>query len=418
MIKNLISKYIGILFFHLRNTKLYDYAYNLVFPFIIKNISRYFKDTIDEKLIVLGAYSGRVFTDNSKYIFDFLHNNSDYEVVWIAKKLKDVFLRLRQNGYNVINMYSIRAIKTLRKAKYIFATHGYSDVLPIKFSSKTEFILLWHGTPLKKINIGLEDSLIYSRLSDYFRLELKFHQYVDYLLTATRNQEEFNILSLSFKIPRNRIINLGYPRNDIFFKDKGQLYKKLRNEYEIPEKIKRIILYAPTFREDHILKFPIDNDELKKLNEFLIESSCIILLKGHMFERKTIIKEFSNIRLMDTDGDVQELAFISDALITDYSSIMFDYLLLDRPILLFVYDLDDYTKRRGMYYNFKEIAPGPLLFTGRELIDAIIDLKKINAQFKERRRNIRERFNKYIDGNSTHRILDFLNINYYLDKKN
>jgi len=106
------------------------------------------------------------------------------------------------------------------------------------------------------------------------------------------------------------------------------------------------------------------------------------------------------------------LLLISDILVTDYSSMIFDYLLLNRPILLFAYDLGEYVKERGMYYNFEEISPGPILFNGKELIDAIKNIEKIDKDFKEKRELIKDRFNKFTDGKSIERVLKFLNISF------
>ena len=110
--------------------------------------------------------------------------------------------------------------------------------------------------------------------------------------------------------------------------------------------------------------------------------------------------------------DLQELLLISDALITDYSSSMVDYLLTMKPILLFTYDLDDYIKERGFCYNFQDVAPGPLLFNGEEFIEAIKHIDKIDIEFKEKRKKLRDMFNKFVDNKSTERICDFLKIDY------
>ena len=115
---------------------------------------------------------------------------------------------------------------------------------------------------------------------------------------------------------------------------------------------------------------------------------------------------------MGKNTDIQELLLISDILITDYSSMIFDYLLLDRPILLFAYDLNEYLNERGMYYNFEEIAPGPILLNGTELIDAIKNIENIDKKFIEKRKMIKNRINKYTDGKSIERVLKFLKISF------
>jgi len=136
-----------------------------------------------------------------------------------------------------------------------------------------------------------------------------------------------------------------------------------------------------------------------------------LLLKAHLYEKKNKFKKISNIKSVKKDTDIQELLFISDILITDYSSVYCDYLLLDRPILFFTYDYEKFMKRgRGFYYDFKNIAPGPLIFTGKELIKAIKNISKIDEMYKTKRLKTRLIYHKFVDGNSTERLLKYLKI--------
>ncbi|MFX0138049.1 MAG: CDP-glycerol glycerophosphotransferase family protein, partial [Candidatus Hodarchaeota archaeon] len=398
-------------FSFIRKYKIYEFIKDIGFPFIINLISKLFREDIDDNLIVLGAYAGRSYFDNAKYLFEFFKKKSKYKVIWITKN-NDIISDLKKKRYNVLPFYSIKTIKLLRKAKFIFLSHGYLDIIPIKFSSNTKVILTWHGTPIKKINLNLKNTYAYSKWNRIFKLNLEFNEYVNYLLTPTKEKEEHLILTKAFKIPLDKILSLGYPRNDILFVKNEEFIKSIKNKFKIPNYIKKIILYAPTFRDDFVFRFPLTDSEMESLNEFLTKTNTIFLIKAHMFEEKIDLKKHEFIKLVKKDVDIQELLLISDILITDYSSMIFDYLLLDRPILLFAYDLKDYVNERGMYYDFKEIAPGPILFNGKELIDAIKKVENIDKKFKEKRELIRNRFNKYINGKSSERILKFLNINF------
>ena len=134
-------------------------------------------------------------------------------------------------------------------------------------------------------------------------------------------------------------------------------------------------------------------------------------MKAHMFEQIIEFKNYSNIKKASKNTDIQELLCITDILITDYSSVYCDFLLLDKPILLFTYDFEEFMKKgRGFYYDFKQIAPGPLLFTGKELIKAIKNVNNIEKDFEERRLKTKRLYHKNIDGNSTERLLKFLKI--------
>jgi len=398
-------------FSFIRKFKIYEFVKDIGFPLIIKFLSKFFKEDIDDNLIILGAYSGRLYIDNPKYLFEFLSKKSKNQVLWIAKN-KDVYSELKNKGFNVLPFYSIKTIKLLRKAKYIFFSHGRLDILPIKFSSPTTIILTWHGTPIKKINQNLEKTYAYSKWNRIFKLKLEFNEYVNYLLTPTKDKEDRRILAKAFKLPLSKIFSSGYPRNDILFVKNDDFIKRLKNKFEIASYIKRIILYAPTFRDDLVFRFHLTESELKLLNDLLKKTNTTFLIKGHIFEEKIDMKKYDHFQLIKKDTDIQELLLISDILVTDYSSMIFDYLLLNRPILLFAYDLGEYVKERGMYYNFEEISPGPILFNGKELIDAIKNIEKIDKDFKEKRELIKNRFNKFTDGKSIERVLKFLNISF------
>lgn len=395
----------------IRKFELYDFFKSIVVPFIIQRISCFFGGITDKKIIVMGAYSGRFFIDNTKYLFKFLNKYSNHMVFWIAKD--DVVIEeLRKKNFNVLPFYSLRTIKLLRRAKYIFLTHGYPDIPPIKISPNSIVVLTWHGTPIKKINTDLEESSAYSKIAYYLNLNLRFNDYVDYLLTPTKKEKEHQILCKAFFIPPKKILDLGYPRNDILFKQDKEFLRKLRKKYEIGKGIKKIFLYAPTFRKDLVFRFPLSDKEIKDLNFLLGSENAILLIKAHMFEQQKIFKTLDNFKIVKSRADIQELLLLSDALITDYSSMIFDYLLINRPILLFTYDLETYKKERGMYYEFEKIAPGPLIYHGLELIDAIKNLSTIKLKYDDKRKKIRDRFNKYLDGKSTERVLKFFNISY------
>ena len=133
----------------LRNSKIYLFIRDILTPFGFKLISRLFRDKIDDNLIIMGGYGGNTYLDNTKYLFDYFNQHTDYRLFWVAKSSKLV-KELRLKGYNAIHALNILTIKLLRRARYIFITHGVYDLLPIEFSPKTTIILTWHGTPIKK----------------------------------------------------------------------------------------------------------------------------------------------------------------------------------------------------------------------------------------------------------------------------
>ncbi len=399
-------------FSFIKYSKYYKFLRDIIIPFGLKIISRLFRGDVDEDLIVMGAYGGNTFMDNTRTLFEFLSKHSNYRVVWMAKS-KILVKELKKKGYNAIYSLNFNAIRLLRKAKFIFITHGIYDLLPIEISPNTTVILTWHGTPIKKIALDQKDKYyLYTKWGKIFKLKLRYDEYINYILTPTTGNLEHKSLSSAFKVPLNKILNLGYPRHDIIFNTDKEFIKSLKKKHNIPNEYDRIILYCPTFRDFQTSTFSLTDQDLNNLNIMLKKTNSIFLLKGHLFGSVSDYKGYPNIQTISKDVDIQELYTFTDVLITDYSSTMLDFSLLDRPILLFPYDLEDYTRKRGMYYELQDIAPGPLLKTIEEVIEALMNIDIIEEKFGKKRKIIRDRFNKYVDGNSTKRILDFLNIKY------
>jgi len=359
----------------------------------------------------MGAYSGNSYMDNTKYLFEFLNKHSNYNVVWFTKS-RGLLVELRNKGYNVVYALSLDAIKLLRKARFIFLTHGVYDVLPIEFSPKTEIIMTWHGTVIKDITEDFNATYSYKKWVRILKLKSYPNQYTDYILTPAKEKYEHEILTSAFKVALDKILDLGYPRNDILFNDNLEFKQKLREKYGIPDKIKRVILYAPTFRDAGSLRFPFKTKDLENLNTILKEMDSVFLFKGHAYEKKINFSELKYINLVRKPSDIQELLIISDLLISDYSSVIFDYLLTMKPIILFPYDFDIYKKGRGLHYDLREIAPGPIVYDVKTLIESIKNIEKIDVEYKKIREKIRDRFNKYQDGKSSERLLTFLNISF------
>ena len=381
------------------------------FDLVIFHFSKLFRANVDDNLIVLGAANGKAFIGNPKYLYLFLKKNTNYKLLWFSKS-KDQIKKLKQEGINCVYTYSIDAIRTLRKARAVFVSHGWGDILPIKFPPRTVVIQTWHGGFIKiKGKNPYVTSYINSKWTTLTRLKIRYYQFFDYVISNSSEKFQLNIASNVFKFPVERIITTGYPRNDILFSNDSNLIKKIKKNYNIPDKIKRIILYAPTYREVVSTKKPFEKEDLIELNNLCKDTETIFLIKAHINEELINFTDLEYIQLASKNTDIQELLLISDILITDYSSVTCDFLLLKRPILLYTYDYDEYISYRGIYYkNLEEIAPGPLLYTANELIDAIKNISDIFEKYKAKAIDIRDFFNKFNDGNSSERLLRFLKL--------
>ena len=125
----------------------------------LRLISRLKSSKIDDNLLIFGAYQGKAFMGNTKYLFLYLTEFSDYDCIWVSRS-KDVVSELSEMGFNSLYAYTFKAFSKLRKARYVFITHGTGDVLPIKFSKNTELIYTWHGNPIKKVGFDSPSTMV------------------------------------------------------------------------------------------------------------------------------------------------------------------------------------------------------------------------------------------------------------------
>jgi len=381
------------------------------FDIVIYHFSKLFRGNVDDKIIVLGSANGKAFIGNPKYLYLYLKKNTNYRLYVFAKS-SELRKNLKEQGVRTVNNYSLKAIKLLRKARAVFVSHGYEDVLPIKFSPRTVVIQTWHGGDVKIIgNHPYYTKYIYSKWSRLLRAKLRDNEIFNYVVSPSGSEIPLEIASSAFKFPKQRILSVGYPRNDIFFSNDTELTNKLRNNHNIQNNILRIILYAPTYREIFTSKDPFTTEDLIKINSFCKETNSIFLIKAHINEKIINLKDLENIQIVRKDADTQELLCITDILVTDYSSIYQDFLLLNRPILFYTYDYDEYVSKRGIYYkHLEEIAPGPILYTSDELLKALRTANNTSEKYEQKRIELRNYFNKYNDGNSSERLLKCLQL--------
>lgn len=246
----------------------------------------------------------------------------------------------------------------------------------IRKRKKTSYLQTWHGTPLKKLALDMDSyHMAGNETVEEYRNEFRKNSATwDYLIA--QNEFSSNIFRRAFDF-HGEMLTIGYPRNDILFsKNNEEDIQELKQKYHLPLD-KKIILYAPTWRDNsyydkasYRMDAPLDYNLLyEKLSD-----DYVILIKYHYMVREKL--DFSQYhgfyQVMDSSYDISELYLVSDMMITDYSSVMFDYSLLKRPMIFYVYDLDEYKDElRGFYFDFVKEAPGPLVMTTDEIISQI-----------------------------------------------
>ena len=341
------------------------------------------------KIWIFGAWFGNKYADNSKYLFIEANKYKKIRPIWIADNQK-VVDKVREDGYEAYMMHSSEAIRLQLEAKYFFTSTGFQDVA-WEYTGNAITYELWHGIPLKKI--GWDDTVTPKKKN------LVLYCIVDALRNIPRRKEYIiatskaikDIYMSCFKKDSKHVLIYGQPRNDCFYNGDSEIKNTFSNG-------SKIILYMPTHRNSG--RTIIDCNkifDLKALDAFCKDNDFVFLIKKHYYHRseKTFLDNLSNIiDITDLEYDPQELLYATDILVTDYSSCYYDYLLLDRPILFYNYDYDNYIiNDREMYYNYDEITPGIKAHTFNEFIDA---LKKTildgDDPFVEERKKIKDLF--------------------------
>lgn len=313
-----------------------------------------------------------------------------YKKVSILTDNKKQLSQLKK--YNICSFYlgSIKSLYKLSKAKFIILDQGNANEFLRHLHVSQKTVQLWHGVPLKRMNKIVD--VIYD-----------FH---------VSTSDYVNATSLDIVVQAKKHFDFGYPRNDLLLKEHSQkdflfVDKKL---YDFT-KNNKTILYMPTHRESSpsikkTTKFPLDLD---KLNSFLKPYDLFFIIKLHPFASILHKKQkYSNIIFSSSQNDIYPILKYTNLLITDYSSVYFDFLLLNKPIIFFNYDFEQYVSNiNGFVYNYEENTPGIKVGT-QDLLEKSIKNILINKQdkIKQKREDILDKFFTYKDGFTCKRVYE------------
>lgn len=356
---------------------------------------------------LFGSWNGTQYNDNSKYLFKYVNiNYPEIRAIWLTRS-KDTLDKVKQDGYECYLMYSFCGILVTLRAYIAVISRAKAEDLPIYISPySTKIVQLWHGTPLKKLGRDKTGSSNNSRT-----ILLSFKSIIRRVLFPQSNNNYSIFLASSVEVgelldsayghwmKRDAIKVTGYPRND-------ELYGKLVRS----DSIKGI--YLPTFRDWDRQGGKLFNDygfNAKKLSAEFRKLDVTLDMKLHP---ETVLPEDIMNDLDQSDNisfvgytDIYEHLGKYDFIITDYSSIYFDYLILDRPVIFAPFDLDKYKSGRGMYFNYHEVTPGIKAYSWPEVLDAIAVLVESGDDFKEQRKVVNTRINLFIDNNNCNRVV-------------
>lgn len=355
--------------------------------------------------VMLESFFGRSYSDSPRYLYEYMQEKygGKYRYIWVLNGHSEDLAKTGK--HTVCRLESLRYVYYMSRCGYrIF------NVRQPSWNKKRDgvvFLETWHGTPLKKLGFDMED--VFSSNPEFKTVFYNQAKEWDYLVSA--NPFSTDVFERAFGYERSRILECGYPRNDILYAaDRDQTAAGVRKELGIPEG-KKVILYAPTWRDDQAVsvgqyRFELALDLGRMKQE--LGDDCILLLRTHYYVAQQL--DLTGYEGFVYDGsryeDVSRLYLISDCLITDYSSVFFDYANLRRPILFFAYDHGSYAdEMRGLYIDMEKELPGPVLTTNDELMEALHHIQEVAEQYQDRYDKFYERFCCVDDGKASERII-------------
>lgn len=324
-------------------------------------------------------------TNNFRLLWDALNQREEVRV-------EAVFLGNSVYPYKTYLRRCMDMLKQLARAEYVLVDESSNVLAALPIRPETKMIQVWHGCgAFKRFGHGIEDGL-------------NEPYYNSYSFVTVSSPEVVDIYAKSMNQKKEMILPIGVSRTDVFFSpDYVETSKKsIRERYAI-DFDKKVILYAPTFRGNVQVAVAPRMLNLEKMYSAL-KDSYVILYKGHPSVKDDVVVEeaYKQFFVDVSEESIEGLMCAADLCITDYSSLVFEYALLERPMLFYAYDYKEYVTERGFYYHYEEFVPGPICYSEEDLVREIIE-----ANFDIRRvQKFKEKFMCSCDGNATKRIVD------------
>lgn len=345
----------------------------------------------DDDLWVFGARGGETFGENSKYCF--LHvaaERPEIRPVWLARD-DEVIETVRDRGYEAYRVDSLRGRWVQARAGVVFLTHNFED-LDVRWTGGALTVMLWHGVPLKYISWDAElralpwpvDAAVQSLFDCYD------------LVLATSESTLAPMVS-AFHLPYDRYAPVGYPRTDALLgsvpdADAGRDDAALDTVRDLDGDV---VLYVPTFRDDPDDRAAarLDESALARLDALCARRDAHFVMKPHPKETLSVdLAAHDRLHRLPGDCDLYSFLPLADVLVTDYSSVYLEYLLLDRPVVFYPYDLERYRDRRGLYYDYDAVTPGPRADDFAALLSALDRTLARETDDAAARAKLRDRF--------------------------
>lgn len=355
---------------------------------------------IDENVILYESFHGKNMTCNPYAIFKKLIRDPHYKNfkhVWALNDLDNCPAEYRNLKHvEFVEVHSDEYLRYLASSKYLINNTSF----PTYFIKKEGqiYVNTWHGTPLKTLGKDMKGTI-----GQHKNLMRNFLQ-ADYILAPNRFTADKIIDSHDLRgFYKGKVAETGYPRIDLVMQE-----NKIKERLGIPED-KKILLYAPTWRgEVGKISGEVDQfiSDVKKM-EKQAGKQYVILLKVHSLMQKYIKDKNLKINVVPDSVDTNELLSNVDVLITDYSSLFFDFMVTKRPIIFYAHDKEKYEEERGFYLDLHDM-PGPVCRTIKDVIHELSQTDRYQERYREKLQNCHKKFLSLEDGKSTERVIDLI----------
>ena len=380
-------------------------GYKWVLPLVYKWHAR---KPIDEKLIVFADLRDRDMPDNFLSLYRMCRNNGFRCEVLSGRPFGDKAPKWRRRKEKL--KFQFQFIKLFAQCRALFLVEYFPLAYLVAPRTGTDVVQLWHGCGLMK-RMGYAVTSRSWGMSE--REKKRYPMHTTYTLVSSTSPRVSEGYREAFRCSPDIIKPLGSPRTDVYYDELFKQAARQKVRSLIPDiGDRKIILYAPTFRGNSVSASYIDVElNYAELKEALADR-YVFLLKFHPLMGREGFTESDRMQGSGFVFDVtktltpDEALCAADILISDYSSIMFEFLLLERPLISYIYDLDDYIRDRGLFSPYETLIPGPYVYTQGELIEK---LRTVDAWFDvDRLRRYRQEFMSACDGHSTEKIYRYV----------
>ncbi|MFI9050105.1 CDP-glycerol glycerophosphotransferase family protein [Streptomyces sp. NPDC053427] len=360
---------------------------------------------IKKRTVVFESHLGKQYSDSPRAIYEEMRRQGlDFEAIWSYTGSPKEF----PQDVTLVRRWSLPYLKALAQAEFWVDNQSY----PLKLTKRPEttYLQTWHGSALK--NMGFDQPALKAQTRRQQAEQQRSLDRFDRFLC--RSEHDVRTLAKAFRLKEKTLLRVGYPRNDALVKSRQREAElghrergELAAELGIPDD-KTVLLYAPTFRKagGRHGRFTLPFDVERFAEQF--GDRYVLLVRSHYLNH-VVLPPTVEGRVIDVSArhDVTPVLELADGLITDYSSVMFDYALLDRPLVFFTYDYDEYVHEgRGTYFDLLEHAPGPVVRTEEDFYETLKSFDTQALEYAAARKEFVAKFGEYDRGDAAQSIVD------------